>query len=112
MTRIAETNAERGAFICSRCEQQTMKLIDCMCESCNQAIHDPKKRPDFVEWAEQRDKSCPGRAEAIVYEATPIDSILHLWKGVLKEKRADRARLNGEIDSLISCIDGLERNLR
>lgn len=38
---IAETNAERGAFICSRCEQQTMKLIDCLCERCSEAVKEP-----------------------------------------------------------------------
>lgn len=38
MTLIAETNEERGSFVCSRCENYTMKLIDCMCEQCHQAV--------------------------------------------------------------------------
>lgn len=132
MATIAETNVERGAFICSRCEQQTMKLIDCLCESCNRAVGKQLKtfckychtetKQSYTDpyfdccrdcWREHvKDKPEPAEPQTPVYRTNPIDSILSLWEGVLEEKRAQWLELRGEIGQLTSCIEGLKRNLK
>src|SRR5262245_56245246 len=110
MVLIAETNAERGAFICSRCEKQTMKLVDCLCESCNQAVQSGKIKSqlenlyckrcarkyggiagvNFIDgfceecWNFMRPKEL--FPEPTAYSASSINSILDLWKRALTDK--------------------------